>query len=78
MKPCQAAKFKKNESNRGQYDRIGKSASPEYPHCKQHRTGVKWYALMHYCDDLEASIKESRHQNELLLHQVLKEALEVT
>jgi type I restriction enzyme S subunit len=31
---------------------------------------------MRYCDELEASIKESQQHNELLLQQVLREALE--
>ncbi|TDG36386.1 hypothetical protein EZJ43_07660 [Pedobacter changchengzhani] len=33
--------------------------------------------LMKTCDDLETSIKQSQLQNEQLLQQVLKEALEV-
>ncbi|MCS4436227.1 hypothetical protein [Aquiflexum gelatinilyticum] len=32
--------------------------------------------LMQYCDELEASIKESQQQNEMLLQQVLREALD--
>ena len=36
----------------------------------------KLHELMAYCDELEAGIKKSQQQNELLLQQVLREALE--
>lgn len=41
----------------------------------QSRIVSKLDELMGYCDELEASIKESQQQNELLLEQVLREAL---
>jgi type I restriction enzyme S subunit len=31
--------------------------------------------LMQFCDELEANIKESQQQNEMLLQQVLRESL---
>ncbi|TPV34069.1 hypothetical protein FJ651_07880 [Paucihalobacter ruber] len=43
---------------------------------EQQRIVAKLDELMQYCDELEASIKESQQQNELLLQQVLREALE--
>ena len=45
------------------------------PVSEQQRIVVKLDELMAYCDELEASIKESQQQNELLLQQVLREAL---
>lgn len=45
--------------------------------CEQQRIVAKLDALIKYCDDLEATIKESQQQNELLLQQVLHEALEL-
>jgi type I restriction enzyme S subunit len=36
----------------------------------------KYEELIKFCDNLEASIKERQQQNELLLQQVLREALE--
>lgn len=49
---------------------------PLPPLSEQQRIVAKLDELMQYCDDLEASIKESQQQNELLLQQVLREALE--
>ena len=42
---------------------------------EQNRIIQKVEELMQYCNDLEASIKESQQQNERLLQQVLREAL---
>ncbi|WP_460546105.1 restriction endonuclease subunit S, partial [Echinicola sediminis] len=50
---------------------------PFPPFSEQERIVDKLDELMGYCDQLEASIKESQGQNELLLQQVLREALEV-
>ncbi|WP_288372422.1 restriction endonuclease subunit S [uncultured Algoriphagus sp.] len=49
---------------------------PLPPLSEQQRIVAKLDELMAYCDELEASIKESQQQNELLLQQVLREALE--
>jgi len=49
---------------------------PLPPFSEQQRIVAKLDELMRYCDELEASIKESQQQNELLLQQVLREALE--
>lgn len=49
---------------------------PLPPLPEQQRIVAKLDELMGYCDELEASIKESQQQNELLLQQVLREALE--
>jgi len=49
---------------------------PLPPLSEQHRIVAKLDELMGYCDELEASIKESQQQNEQLLQQVLREALE--
>jgi len=49
---------------------------PLPPLSEQQRIVTKLEELMAYCDELEASIKESQQQNELLLQQVLWEALE--
>ncbi len=46
------------------------------PLSEQQRIVAKLVELMKLCDNLEASIKESQQQNELLLQQVLREALE--
>lgn len=45
---------------------------------EQHRIVAKLEQLMHYCDELEQSIKQSQTQNEQLLQQVLREALQPT
>uniref|UniRef100_UPI00404792FD restriction endonuclease subunit S n=1 Tax=Roseivirga sp. TaxID=1964215 RepID=UPI00404792FD len=50
-------------------------AIPLPPFSEQQRIVAKLDELMRYCDELEASIKESQQQNELLLQQVLREAL---
>lgn len=49
---------------------------PLPPLSEQQRIVAKLDELMAYCDELETSIKESQQQNELLLQQVLREALE--
>lgn len=46
------------------------------PIFEQKRIVAKLDELMQYCDNLETSIKESQNKNELLLQQVLFEALE--
>ena len=43
---------------------------------EQKRIVTKLDELMAYCDNLENSIKNSQSQNEMLLQQVLREALE--
>ena len=48
---------------------------PLPPLAEQHRIVQKLDELMQYCNDLEASIKQSESQNEKLLQQVLREAL---
>ncbi len=48
---------------------------PLPPLTEQNRIVQKLDELMQYCNELEASIKESENQNEKLLQQVLKEAL---
>lgn len=48
---------------------------PLPPLAEQTRIVQKLDELMQYCDELEASIKESESQNEKLLQQVLREAL---
>lgn len=49
---------------------------PLPPFYEQQKIVTKLDELMQYCDQLEASIKNSHQQNELLLQQVLREALE--
>lgn len=49
---------------------------PIPPLSEQQRIVAKLDELMAYCDELETSIKESQQQNDLLLQQVLREALE--
>jgi type I restriction enzyme, S subunit len=46
------------------------------PLSEQKRIVAKLNELMEYCDSLEESIKNSQQQNEMLLGQVLREALE--
>ncbi len=48
---------------------------PLPPLAEQNRIVKKVDELMHYCNELEASIKQSESQNEKLLQQVLREAL---
>ncbi|MBU6159327.1 MAG: restriction endonuclease subunit S, partial [Bacteroidetes bacterium] len=48
---------------------------PLPPLSEQNRIVQKLDELMQYCNELEASIKESESQNEKLLQQVLREAL---
>ncbi len=50
--------------------------TPLPPLAEQKRIVSKLDKLMGYCDQLEASIKNSQQQNEMLLGQVLREALE--
>ncbi len=50
---------------------------PFPPFLEQQRIVTKLNDLMKMCNDLEESIKESQQQNEALLQQVLREALEV-
>lgn len=49
---------------------------PLPPLHEQQQIVIKLDELMQYCDDLEKSIKTSLNQNEMLLKQVLREALE--
>ena len=49
---------------------------PLPPISEQQQIVTKLDELMQYCDDLEKSIKTSQQQNEMLLQQVLREALE--
>lgn len=49
---------------------------PLPPLSEQQRIVAKLDELMAYCDKLEESIKSSQQQNEMLLQQVLREALE--
>jgi type I restriction enzyme S subunit len=49
--------------------------TPLPPLTEQNRIVQKLDELMRYCNDLEASIKQSQQQNEKLLQQVLREAL---
>ena len=57
-------------------NQIKELSFPLPPLSGQQRIVAKLDELMVYCDELEASIKESQQQNELLLQQVLREALE--
>ncbi len=57
-------------------DYLNKMLIPLPPLAEQHRIVAKLDELMRYCDALEASIQASRVQNEGLLQQVLREALE--
>lgn len=61
-----------NNITRPQFDNLH---IPLPPLSEQQRIVAKLDELMAYCDELEASIKESQQQNELLLQQVLREAL---
>jgi type I restriction enzyme S subunit len=56
--------------------KVSNTIIPLPPLAEQQRIVAKLDELMQYCDKLEASIKESQSQNELLLQQVLREALE--
>jgi type I restriction enzyme S subunit len=49
---------------------------PLPPSAEQKRIAAKLEELMAFCDGLEQSIKESQGNNEMLLQQVLREALE--
>ena len=48
---------------------------PLPPFAQQNRIVIRLEGLMNNCDELQKSIQESQEQNELLLQQVLKEAL---
>jgi len=54
---------------------LKKMPIPLPPLSEQNRIVQKVDELMQYCNDLEASIKQSESQNEKLLQQVLREAL---
>jgi len=56
--------------------RVREFTIPLPPLSEQQRIVSKLDELMQYCDSLEASIRESQQQNEMLLQQVLREALE--
>ena len=56
--------------------RISNCIVPLPPLADQNRIVAKLNELMTYCDQLEESIKDSQTQNEMLLGQVLREALE--
>jgi type I restriction enzyme S subunit len=62
-----------NNVTRPQFDNM---PIPLPPLSEQKRIVAKLDELMAYCDSLEESIKNSQTQNELLLGQVLREALE--
>ena len=62
-----------NNITRSQFDNL---LIPLPPLSEQKRIVAKLDELMAYCDELEASIKASQQENELLLQQVLREALE--
>ncbi len=55
---------------------LSKIPLPLPPLSEQQRIVAKLDELMAYCDSLEESIKNSQTQNEMLLEQVLREALE--
>lgn len=57
------------------YDEFSQMPIPLPPIKEQERIVQKVEELMQYCNELEASIKESELQNEKLLQQVLREAL---
>jgi type I restriction enzyme S subunit len=50
--------------------------TPLPPLHKQNQIVAKLDELMAFCDDLEKSIKESQDLNEILLQEVLREALQ--
>jgi len=56
-------------------EKIQKAIFPLPPFAEQNRIVQKLEELMQYCNELEASIKQSESQNEKLLQQVLREAL---
>ncbi len=56
-------------------DTIRNISFPLPPFEEQNRIVQKLDELMQYCNELDASIKQSESQNENLLHQVLREAL---
>ena len=57
------------------YDVFSQMPIPLPPLSEQIRIVQKLDELMQHCNELEASIKESKSQNEKLLQQVLREAL---
>jgi type I restriction enzyme S subunit len=64
-----------NQANIG-VDALNNMFIPLPPLSEQQQIVTKLDELMQYCDDLEKSIKTSQQQNEMLLQQVLREALE--
>jgi type I restriction enzyme S subunit len=57
-------------------NRLSTSLLPLPTHSEQLRIVAKLEQIMRYCDELEQSIKQSQTQNEQLLQQVLREALQ--
>ena len=55
--------------------KIGYSIVPLPPLNEQYRIVAKLDSLMHYCDTIAENINSAKMQNELLLHQNLREAL---
>ena len=58
------------------YDEFSKMPIPIPPLQEQEQIVTKLEELMAFCDNLEQSIKESQGYNEMLLQQVLREALQ--
>lgn len=58
------------------YDEFARMPIPLPPLSEQQAIVSKLDELMRTCDELEASIRSSQQQNEMLLQQVLREALE--
>jgi type I restriction enzyme, S subunit len=56
-------------------DQLSQIPVPLPPHFEQLQIAAKLEQLMNHCDHLEQNIKKSRIQNEQLLQQVLREAL---
>ncbi len=76
-------KYKSMFEGKGQQPNLKKEDVVELliplpPLIEQSRIVQKLDELMHYCNELEVSIKQSESQNEKLLQQVLKEALRFT
>ncbi|MBI5075110.1 MAG: restriction endonuclease subunit S [Nitrospirae bacterium] len=55
---------------------LSKYAIPLPPLPEQHRIVAKLEQLMHLCDDLEQSIRQSKEQTNMLLQSALREALQ--
>jgi type I restriction enzyme S subunit len=56
--------------------KINNSLIPLPPFHEQNQIVSKLDELLSFCDDLEESIKESQGLNEILLQEVLREALQ--